>query len=72
MNSVVHTGSNRRLSMADELGRKGGEVFRAYIRYLIFISHFKPVPDRGLPAILPLLSDTILSKFDVILTVHRR
>jgi hypothetical protein len=29
MNAVVHIGSNRRLSMADELGRREGEVFRA-------------------------------------------
>ena len=71
MNSVVHIGSNRRLSMADELGRREGEVFKAYIRYLIFIWHFKPEPDRGLPAILPLLSDTVLSSGCFIVQLNR-
>jgi hypothetical protein len=71
MNSVVHIGSNRRLSMTDELGRREEEVFRAYIRYLIFILHFKTVPDRGLPTILPLLSGTILSSECFIVQLNR-
>jgi hypothetical protein len=57
--------------MADELGRIEGEMFRAYIRYLIFILHFKPVPHRGLPAILPLVSDTVLSSECFIVQMNR-
>jgi hypothetical protein len=71
MKSVVHVGSNRRLSMAVELGRREGEVFGTYIRYLIFILHFKPVSDRGLPAILPLLADIILSSECFIVQLNR-
>jgi len=57
--------------MTNELGRREGEVIRAYIRYLIFILHFKTVPDRRLPAILPLLSGTILPSEFFIVQLNR-